>query len=135
MRQLVLLLLFSLVGCDTSGVDPVAFSETLLVRIENDTTLSLTTEGAPGCMTPMVVETHVRPRQLDVDVLGLRRIDGPTCLAMIPSTWATELPEFEGTLELAIGHNGATDLYAIRDTPEGRILDAVRTSATRPWPR
>lgn len=135
MRQLVLLLLLTLVGCDTTGIDPAPFTETLIVEIENETVLRLTTDGAPGCMTPMVIETETTANELAVHVLGLQVIEGPVCLAIIPSTWTQALPVFADSLQLEIEHRGETDLYVIRDAQGGRQLEAVRTSSTRPGPR
>ncbi|GAB5535767.1 MAG: hypothetical protein Rubg2KO_20160 [Rubricoccaceae bacterium] len=135
MRGLVFASFLLVAGCDTSGIDAAPFTETLIVEIENETVLRLTTDGAPGCMTPMVVQTGATSDGMDVDVLGLELAEGVVCLGIIPSTWTTTLPEFEDSLELAILHRGETDLYVIRDMPGGRQLVAVRTSSTRPGPR
>ena len=44
------------------------------------------------------------------------------------------IPAFDETLNVSITHNGATDRYLVRETPEGLQLEAVETYATRPGP-
>ncbi|MEO0556860.1 MAG: hypothetical protein AAF170_01620 [Bacteroidota bacterium] len=129
MRVFLALVVVLVAACDTDGIDPSPFSEGLIVEIEDETVLRLTTDGAPGCATPMVIESEVWSDELAVDVLGLAL--SPGCLALIPSTWTRTLPAFEDSLVLTIRHNSETDRYVIRDTPSGRQLEGIRSSVTR----
>lgn len=135
MRIVLLLALLLVIGCDTTGVDLVPFSESLIVELEDNSVLRLTTDWAPGCATPMDIESTDSGNELAVDVHGLRVPEGPVCLAIIPSTWTHPLPAFSETLQLEITHNGETDVYRVTGTQGGLVLEPVRTTVTRPGPR
>ena len=136
MRALAsVVLLLALVGCDglEDGLAPL--EDVLVVDLESDAApvVRLTTEGTPGCATPIAYRTRAKLGVLTVEVGGLEVETGPTCRALIPSSLAVALPPGARALEVRL--RGARDRYGVRNTQDGLVLVPIRTTVTRPGPR
>jgi len=134
MRQLVLILLCGLVGCDTPGVHPKSLDAGLVIELETESLLRLTSDGRSSCAERLFLGHTTSRAGLVITVRGLWSQNAICVFDTLPSG-TVELPMFEEVLEVSISHNGATDQYRIRETSEGRQLEAVQTSSTRPGPR
>ena len=141
-RVLLAFVLLSLAGCDSLGTDIVALDDVLVVDLvavspTSPPVLGFVTEGTPGCATPIAYETRVASDVLTVEVEGLEITRGPTCLALIPSSFTVALPStrYGGPLTVDVRHRGETDRYTVQFDGEGPVLVPVHTSVTRPGPR
>ncbi|WP_412067951.1 hypothetical protein [Rubrivirga sp. IMCC43871] len=141
MRLLLALLSLAVAGCDTVRPDVVPLDDVLVVDVVAadpavPPALTFVTEGTPGCATPVAYRTRVSRDVLTVEVNGLEVPTGPTCRALIPSSFAVAVPTTTASaLGVEVRHRGVTDRYEVRHGEDGLVLVPVRTSATRPGPR
>lgn len=122
-------------GCDTYGYHPERLDAGLVVELATESQLVLTSDGRSYCNVRLNVGSHAVQTGLMITVRGIWQNRGAICVFDQLPSGTVDLPTFDDVLNVSIAHNGATDRYRIRETPEGRQLEAIETHTTRPGPR